>query len=115
MHAAPVDGPQTKHTKLTACVSVGPICLTWTALRVQEPAAARNIAFCIGQLALSDKALRRLADAWKCYHAALADEAVLAHFQVQGSVCSRFRSCAYVARVFVGREACTPTSAFAGS
>ncbi len=39
-----------------------------TFLFAQEPAAARNIAFCIGQLALSDKALRRLADLWKVRH-----------------------------------------------
>ncbi len=47
----------------------------------QEPAAARNIAFCIAQLQLSDKALRRLAELWKVYHAALADPTVLSHFQ----------------------------------
>lgn len=48
----------------------------------QDPPAARNIAFCIAQLALSDKALRKLADMWKAYHVTLSDEVVLGHFKV---------------------------------
>ncbi len=51
----------------------------WTA--AQNPAAARNIAYCITQLALTDKAVRRLGEQWRSYQVALADVSVLAHFQ----------------------------------
>jgi hypothetical protein len=54
---------------------------------VKEPAAARNIAFCIAQLSLSDKALRKLGDIWKTYHLALCDEAVLGYFKVCAAAC----------------------------
>lgn len=48
----------------------------------QEAAAARNIAYCITQLALTDKAVRRLVEQWRSYHTALSHSAVLTHFQV---------------------------------
>jgi condensin complex subunit 1 len=54
-----------------------------TLCSAQEPAAARNIAFCIAQLSLSDKALRKLGDMWKTYHLALCDEAILGYFKVR--------------------------------
>ena len=55
-----------------------------TLCSAKEPAAARNIAFCIAQLSLSDKALRKLGDMWKAYHLALCDEAILGYFKVRG-------------------------------
>ena len=55
-----------------------------TLCSAKEPAAARNIAFCIAQLSLSDKALRKLGDMWKTYHLALCDEAILGYFKVRG-------------------------------
>jgi hypothetical protein len=62
---------------------------------VQEPTAARNIAFCIAQLSLSDKALRKLGDMWKTYHVALGDEAVLGYFKVRAALQGWTQSLAY--------------------
>ena len=51
-------------------------------MAAQNPAAARNIAYCITQLALTDKAVRRLGEQWRSYQAALADPTVVVHFKV---------------------------------
>ena len=49
---------------------------------LQELRQWRNIAFCLSQLSMGDRGLRRMADLLRCYKAALHDGEVLACLQV---------------------------------
>jgi len=50
------------------------------------PKAARDIAFCISQLTLSERAFKKFTEGWKQYEAALYDHEVHAHF---GAMCAK--------------------------
>ena len=49
---------------------------------LQELRQWRNIAFCLAQLGMGERGLRRMADLLRCYKAALHDGEVLACLQV---------------------------------
>jgi condensin complex subunit 1 len=42
---------------------------------------ARDVAFCVAQLSLSERGLKRMAEAWKSYEGALADATVASHLE----------------------------------
>ena len=49
---------------------------------MQERKQWRNIGFCLGQLSIGEKGLRKMADMFRCYKDCLADPQVLTFFQV---------------------------------